>query len=599
MARDLSEFLTSLQDAAKTDASLRERFPDISGNLKEILAVLKRQEGARKGPDLNKAADAHQSLAAYIAEAVQATREQEARSQAIHDMVAARLPQITDAQMQAYQAQRQAYDDHQRELKAQTQAVTKAMQAQVRAIEKEAKKQTQAIEREANSQIAAIDAEIEALKHREVDDAAKAAQYMLPEGIAAAKPEGKNTIASLLLEGFSAAYDAQQKEQAAAFEAMAVGSKEAIREEAEARKAAIQEEAAARVEAVREELEARKEAIKDEMDRRAEELNIVKPESPVKQLASQRAQLERDVARLPGIEKVSPAELRAGEKKAAEYREPPAQPIDLGPKATKAPAAQKAPTPQMPQAPTSRAPSAPKAPVPQAPQAPAPKPAPLPKGKPLAPAGGLPGGIGGPAMAGIAKAALRAAGPSVLAAQALKDVNDAIPVVTKGIGAIADGSRVLGPLLLSVGAEIAGYIYEGLANVVEAIEGLFHTTRKERLEKSGQLEAERVEAGRKAEEQHTAAQESIRGQIGIGQGSLDVMLPLQRIEQTLTTPAEAAGQAGPATAAARSEADIQSMRAALEEMIRIQSQNLQASRDRGVGTTPVLMQSPSLSMFPV
>ena len=579
------EFFNALAESARKNEGLKSQFPDFEKQLKEILSSLKEVTGRFKDQYAIKSSEtAMETLRRFMVDSMIRAKEQDARSKALHSMVEAMVPQVTDAQMQAYAKQKQAYEDHQKQLKAQTDAIVKAATAQTKAIQKEADAQIKIATKEADKRAEVIDRQLENEKKRE-SQIASALERPLSAGSDLSKIDGRETLVTQAFAGLKGALAERKVQDDKAIAEAFAPQKEAIQEELAARKAAIQEEADARKKAVEEEKEAQIAATKEAMEAIAKASGIIKPEDPRKLREAQVAEITKESSGLKGIESAAPGAIAAEVAQIAGGAEGAPQAASLLPRPSKPSAAAL-------QGITSSTAAAPVL------------------------KGGAAGAVAGPAAAsglgGIAKAVGTLSTTvgkfqPLLApvAQILSDIDNVLPVISTGIGAIADVSRVLGPTIFSVLMDLGGYLVEAINGVADTIDEAtsISDTRRERLEKSGAVTAERakIQAARDAElaSYSQAASASLSTNLSDVTGSVGrARRTLQKVEAPLTTPAaEQAGQAGAVSQGAQAQSTA-ALQQATQQMIEAQGRASRRQAQVGLGTTPLIMSTPHLEPFP-
>lgn len=554
------------------------------------------------------------------------------KAQRLHDIVSASIPAVTEEQKAAYQAQKALYEQYQKDLKEQTKAVTEAAKAQTAAIEKSASEQSTAVRKQA-----------ELLKSSSKDSVInKHVQDFADFGIETSKINGKSTPMTQLLSMWKGRLGEQQAareeevDQAAAAELDAIEAEKnariaAVEEEKEARIAAIEEEIKAQAklagvekapedpEQARAQLVAQAEQTVEAADRKGALINNSAAAEPV--VAKQQEELRKEIAleaqeekiRQEGGEFLSPAveeDLLPGQatkspiaEVESSKKESEAQQVEV-----KLPEAKESPKPKVAEAPKAAPPAKP----PVATPAPASAAATAAKGasgaarvatvgtaaaggaKVAAAAGGS--AAGGAALAGMAKslgtlasAGLKCAGWIGLLVELIKGIEQAIPIATSSIAAISDLTRVLGPMLLSVGMEMTGYIMEFGAKLVEGLERLdpLHNTRQQVLERSGVLDQARV-----ARDQSDAQRQLARGQAGdiTGKSYGGVAGAPSRLETTYTDPATAARLSLPQPVSESPAAGSVNEGAIAKQLEKLVS----AQQAQGVGSVPLQISLPQL-----
>lgn len=592
------EFFNALAESARKNEGLKSQFPDLEKQLKEILSSLKEVTGRFKDQYAIKSSEtAMETLRRFMVDSMIQAKEQDARNKALYDMAEAMVPQVTDAQMQAYAAQKQAYEDHQKQLKAQTDAIVKAATAQTKAIQEEADAQIKIADKEAAKRTEAVDRQLENEKARE-SQIASALGRPLDAGSDLSKIGGRETLVTQALAGLKGALAERKAQDDKAIAEAFAPQAEAIQKELEARKEAIQEEADARKKAIEEEKEAQIAATKEAMEAIAKASGIVKPEDPRKLRDAQVARIAQEASGLKGIESAAPgaiaaevAQIAGGAKEApqaASLLSQPSKPSAASALQSTVSNAATTPSPKGGAAGASAGPAA----------------------------ASNPEGLAGPAavseLGGITKAvgtlsATVGKFQPLLApvVQILSDIDNTLPVISTGIGAIADASRVLGPTIFSVIMDLGGYLVEAINGATDTVVEAFTVgnTRREELEETGVLAAERakVQAARDAEltsySQAASAGLStnlsgVTGSVGRARGTL------QKVETPLTTPAaEQAGQAGTVSQGAQAQSAA-ALQQATQQMVEAQERAFRKQAQVGLGTTPLIMSTPHLEPFP-
>lgn len=574
------EFFNALAASARDNERLKSEFPDFEKQLKDILSTLKDVANKFKdGYAIKSSETAMETLRRFMVDSTIRAKEQDTRSKALHDMAEAMIPQVTDAQMQAYRAQKQAYDAHEKSLKAQTDAIVKAANAQTKAVQKEADAQIKLATKEAEKKNEAIDRQVENEKKREAQ-IAESLKRPLDAGERLSKVGGEDTLLTQAFSGFKDMLGERKAQDDKAIVEAFAPQKEAIQEELAARKEAIQEELAERKKAIEEEKDAQIAATKEAMAEIAKAQGIVKPEDPRKLREAQVAEVSKSASRLKGIENAAPGAIAAEAASMAEAD-------SLAPASENVSAS--SPIPQAASA-IASAPTAAGA---------------APKAS-LVAAGGS-GGLGSIAKAvGTLSAAVGKFQPFLApVVQILSDIDSALPVVSTGVTAIADSTRVLGSTLFSVIMDLGGYLVEGINAAADKIDSALsiRDTRRERIEKAGDIQRERnvLKARREAEVAalEAASSASLSTNLtDITGGAKKAQRTLLKVEPSLTTPAEeraARTSQAPQAAAEQSTAALQQ---ATQQMIEAQERAAKRQAQVGLGTTPLIMSNPYLESFP-
>ena len=525
-------------------------------------------------------------------------REKAAR---LHDMVAASIPEVTAEQKAAYEAQKKLYDGYQDELKKQTKAIEDSAKVQTKAIEANAKAQIAAINKEEQKKLALIDAQAAQLKRQRGGDITKELGGLLDSGENASKSGGQDTLVSLLFAGAKDFLGKKQSEREALIDEAAELQREGIRSEYEGRRSAIEEEKAARLEAIKEESAARIQEIEKEVKAQAKLAGVEKaPEDPEKAreafidstskgLEGNKKLLRTAAASTPVAAQQREAmqkelQLEAVEEQAGEYLAPVVEEDALPGVAAPAPGKSEIPIAE------STKPSAPKASVSKSLLSSAEGAGAVAKGTAGAASGSLASiatGVGAiaPAVAGVAL-------PLMLGVRMLKDINDALPLVTSALGALGEGSKLLGPMILSAAWEIGGYMAEGVAKIVEVIERFkWSDTRKEKLEKSGMIDKERQRANEREAADQRALDQAVSTPVSMQYGGAEGRL--QRVEPVYTTPTDERRILQP-TPTASSAADLQQ---AITAMADAQAQAARRQAELGQGAVPLQLSTPALESF--
>lgn len=575
------EFFNALAASARDNERLKSQFPDFEKQLKDISASLKQVADKFKDSYAIKSSEtAMETLRKFIVDSTLRAREQDARSKALHDMAEAMIPQVTDAQMQAYQAQKQAYDAHEKSLKAQTDAIVKAANAQTKAVQKEAEAQIKLAAKEAEKKDEAIDRQIENEKKREAQ-IAESLKRPLDAGERLSKIGGDETLLTQAFSGFKDMLGERKAQDDKAIVEAFAPQKAAIQEELAARKEAIQEELAERKKAIEEEKDAQIAATKEAMAEIAKAQGIVKPEDPHKLREAQVAEVSKNAARLKGIENAAPGAIAA---EVASMTEPDSSAPAVGKSLATGTSVSQALSA------VAKAPAVAGA---------------VPKALPAA-ASSL-GGLGGIAKAvGTLSATVGKFQPFLApVVQILSDIDSTLPVVSTGVTAIADSTRVLGSTLFAVIMDLGGYLVEGINAAADKIDSALsiRDTRRERIEKAGDIQRERniLKAQRDAEvaSLEAASSASLSTNLADVTGrARKAQRTLLKVEPSLTTPAEERAARTSQAPQAAAEQPTAALQQAAQQMIEAQERAAKRQAQIGLGTTPLIMSNPYLEPFP-
>lgn len=579
-------------------------------------------------------------------------REKAAR---LHDMVSASIPEVTAEQKAAYEAQKKLYDQYQGELKKQTKAVEDNAKAQTKAAEASAKAQIAAIDREEKKRIAALDSQAAQLKRKQGGDITQGLDALLASSENAAKSNGQDTIASILLAGAKDFLGKKQSEREALIDEAADLQREGIRSEYAIRKDAVNEEKDARIRAINEESKARIQTIEAEVKAQAKLAGVEKaPITPEEARENLIADAERELARnkkFMGLSSASEpvvakqqeflqaelkleaeeeAQQKAIEAQAGEYLSPAIEEDALPGVATPAPskiesniaepvgevanaakavegvagvggkaaeatlaagaagAAGTAATGAATVGATTAGAAAAGAGAAAAGAAGA--------GVAAGAAGAATGALGAIAsgVGAIAPAVAGVALPIALGVKALKDINDALPIATSALGAIGEGSKLLGPIILSATWEIGGYIAEGVTQLVEVIDSIAHPfsdTRKEKLENSGALDQERDHVAQIEQQKQKVLTDAVSTSMDVRYGTAEG-LP-QRVESVYTTPVDEQKLLRVENQAS----DTSDLQQAITAMAGAQEQAARRQAQLGQGAVPLQLSVPALESF--
>lgn len=610
-------------------------------SLDTLTDAIKKLSGKRK---LAKGESAFTVLERYVAEQhnkAELDREKAAR---LHDMVSASIPEVTAEQKAAYEAQKKLYDQYQDELKKQTKAVEDNAKAQTKAIEASAKSQITAIDREEKKRIAAIDSQAAQLKRKQGGDLTQGLEALLTSSESASKSNGQDTLASILFAGAKDFLGKKQSEREALIEEAAELQREGIRSEYAIRKDAVNEEKDARIKAISEESKARIETIEAEVKAQAKLAGVEKaPITPEEARANLIADAEKDLARnekLMGLSSASKpvvvkqqeflqnelkleaeeeARQKAAEAQAGEYLSPAveedalpgvaapvpfkvesdiAEPVAEAVEAAKAVesvastgskaalAAGAAGTAATGAATVGAATTGAVAADAGAAGAAAAAGA---TGAVTGSLGAIASGVGAiaPAVAGVAL-------PIALGVKALKDINDALPIATSALSALGEGSKLLGPIILSAAWEIGGYAAEIVTHLVEVIDSIAHPvsdTRKEKLENSGALDQERDRVAQTEQQKQQVLFDAVNTSMGVRYGTAEG-LP-QRVESVYTTPVDEQKLLQVKNQAS----DTSDLQQAITAMAGAQEQAARRQSQLGQGAVPLQLSVPALESF--
>lgn len=568
-------------------------------------------------------------------------REKAAR---LHDMVSASIPEVTAEQKAAYEAQKKLYDQYQDELKKQTKAVEDNAKAQTKAAEASAKSQIAAIDREEKKRIALIDSQVAQLKRKQGGDLTQGIDALLASGESASKSNGQDTIASILFAGAKDFLGKKQSEREALIDEAAELQREGIRSEYAIRKDAVNEEKDARIKAINEESKARIETIEAEVKAQAKLAGVEKaPITPEEARENLIADAEKDLARnkkLIGLSSASEpvvvkqqeflqnelkleaeeeAQQKAVEAQAGEYLSPAVEEDALPGVAAPAPskvesdiAEPVAETAEAVKAVEGVASTGSKAALAADAAGMAATGAATVGAATTGAAAAGAGAAGAAAAAGatgaitgslgaiasgvgaIAPAVAGVALPIALGVKALKDINDALPIATSALGALGEGSKLLGPIILSAAWEIGGYLAEGVAQLVEVIDSIAHPfsdTRKEKLENSGALDQERERVAQIEQQKQQVLTDAVNTSVDVRYGTAEG-LP-QRVESVYTTPVDEQKLLQVENQAS----DTSDLQQAITAMAGAQEQAARRQSQLGQGAVPLQLSVPALESF--
>lgn len=524
-------------------------------------------------------------LEAYLQEQADQREMESEKLERLHDIVANSIPKVTAEQEAAYKAQKELYDQYQEDLKRQTEAIEKSSQAQIDAVDKEHKEK-----------MAALDAEAAQIKRYEgKGEIAKYVQEFAEAGVKQSKSGGDTTLLTHLFSGFKTVVGESQAERNARIDEIVDMRRKEIQAETEARKASIKEETAARLAAIAEEKKAQVEPVAPEKAReqaiaKAEaELNkdtFLKASAGSEPVVKKQQEFWKDELRQEATEEVIKKDQ--GRAMAPVVLED-TLPGEAAPVLTAEPAPVEkkevaAIVPEIPVQPevTPVEEKAEVGPAPVEEKAPAPK-----KGV----------GSGIVSMASSALNGIGALGavlgPGILIAQVLKDMDKTLPLISTGIGAVAEATRLISAGILSATGELGGYLAELGVKLVESTD--IFGSRRSKLEKSGALAEERarvVEIQKAREEEMGGTTKASLSKPG---GVIYSTAP-QRVEPIYTTPTEERRLRH--QAATDTEKTISALETAITRMAEAQEKAAQHQLELGQGTTPLLITNPSLKPFP-
>lgn len=613
-------------------------------SLNTLTDAIEKLSGKRK---LAEGESAFTVLERYVAEQRNKAEMDREKSARLHDMISASIPEVTAEQKAAYEAQKKLYDQYQDELKKQTKAVEDNAKAQTKAIEASAKSQIAAIDREEKKRIALIDSQAAQLKRKQGGDITQGIDALLASGESAAKSNGQDTLASILFAGAKDFLGKKQSEREALIDEAAELQREGIRSEYAIRKDAVNEEKDARIRAINEESKARIETIEAEVKAQAKLAGVekapIKPEEARENLI---ADAEKDLARnkkLIGLSAASEpvvvkqqeflqnelkleaeeeAQQKAVEAQAGEYLSPAIEEDALPGVAAPAPskvesdiaesvgeAAEATKAVESVASTGSKAALAAGAAGTAATGAAATGAATVgaaTTGAAAAGAGAAAAGAGvaagatgalGAIASGVGAIAPAVAGvalPIALGVKALKDINDALPIATSALGALGEGSKLLGPIILSAAWEIGGYIAEGVTQLVEVIDSIAHPfsdTRKEKLENSGALDQERERVAQIEQQKQQVLFDAVNTSMDVRYGTAEG-LP-QRVESVYTTPVDEQKLLQVENQAS----DTSDLQQAITAMAGAQEQAARRQSQLGQGAVPLQLSVPALESF--
>lgn len=610
-------------------------------SLNTLTDAIEKLSGKRK---LAEGESAFTVLERYVAEQRNKAEMDREKAARLHDMVSANIPEVTAEQKAAYEAQKKLYDQYQDELKKQTKAVEDNAKAQTKAIEASAKSQIAAIDREEKKHIALIDSQAAQLKRKQGGDITQGIDALLASGESAAKSNGQDTLASILFAGAKDFLGKKQSEREALIDEAAELQREGIRSEYAIRKDAVNEEKDARIRAINEESKARIETIEAEVKAQAKLAGVekapIKPEEARENLI---ADAEKDLARnkrLIGLSAASEpvvtkqqeflqnelkleaeeeAQQKAVEAQAGEYLSPAIEEDALPGVAAPAPskvesdiaesvgeAAEATKAVESVASTGSKAALAAGAGAAGTAATGAATVGAATTGAAAAGAGAAAAGAGvaagatgalGAIASGVGAIAPAVAGvalPIALGVKALKDINDALPIATSALGALGEGSKLLGPIILSAAWEIGGYIAEGVTQLVEVIDSIAHPfsdTRKEKLENSGALNQERERVAQIEQQKQQVLFDAVNTSMDVRYGTAEG-LP-QRVESVYTTPVDEQKLLQVENQAS----DTSDLQQAITAMAGAQEQAARRQSQLGQGAVPLQLSVPALESF--
>lgn len=610
-------------------------------SLNTLTDAIEKLSGKRK---LAEGESAFTVLERYVAEQRNKAEMDREKSARLHDMISASIPEVTAEQKAAYEAQKKLYDQYQDELKKQTKAVEDNAKAQTKAIEASAKSQIAAIDREEKKRIALIDSQAAQLKRKQGGDITQGIDALLASGESAAKSNGQDTLASILFAGAKDFLGKKQSEREALIDEAAELQREGIRSEYAIRKDAVNEEKDARIRAINEESKARIETIEAEVKAQAKLAGVekapIKPEEARENLI---ADAEKDLARnkrLIGLSAASEpvvtkqqeflqnelkleaeeeAQQKAVEAQAGEYLSPAIEEDALPGVAAPAPskvesdiaesvgeAAEATKAVESVASTGSKAALAAGAGAAGTAATGAATVGATTAGAAAAGAGAAAAGAGvaagatgalGAIASGVGAIAPAVAGvalPIALGVKALKDINDALPIATSALGALGEGSKLLGPIILSAAWEIGGYIAEGVTQLVEVIDSIAHPfsdTRKEKLENSGALDQERERVAQIEQQKQQVLFDAVNTSMDVRYGTAEG-LP-QRVESVYTTPVDEQKLLQVENQAS----DTSDLQQAITAMAGAQEQAARRQSQLGQGAVPLQLSVPALESF--
>ena len=577
MAVDLSQLLDPKR--AEREEGWHNFAQSYERSMSALSDAIKKLSGSRQ---LEEGESAFTVLESYLEEQRNKADLDREKSQRLLDMISASVPEITEEQRAAYEAQKKLYDQYRDELKKQTSAVQAAADAQIAAISREEKEK-----------MSLLDAQAAQLKRAKGGDLTKGLESLADISGSASKSDGKDTLMSTLFAGAKDFLGKKQAEREALIDEVVELQRREIQSESEARKAAIAEESKARIQAIEREVEAQaKLAGADKAPETPEEARAKLVVGARDTLSKNKAFMERSAAQEPIVRKQQEflqAELQreAAEEQAGEYLSPAVEEDALPGTASTAPVVVEEPTAEAEDVAASE--KVEKATSPEKDAG---------SGKVVGKAldsdvseslASIATGVGGitPAVAGVAL-------PLALGAQALKDIDEALPIVTSALGALGEGTKLLGPIILSTAWELGGYMAEGVANIVEAIERAASpfNTRRENLEETGaiaKVRKEVEEAQKKKSDNLDRALNSALSEDYTGASAI-----LKRVEPIYTTPVDERERSrGTESPAINDDA----VREAVTAMLVAQEQAARRQAELGQGAVPLQLSVPSIESF--
>lgn len=208
----------------------------------------------------------------------------------------------------------------------------------------------------------------------------------------------------------------------------------------------------------------------------------------------------------------------------------------------------------------------------------------------------LPGGEGMNALVSLATSA------NIWIALA-KNFDDTLPIVTKGMGAISDMSKMLGPLVVGALGESAYGISSSVFALIDVIRGIFGKSRREKNAGAIDAEVSRLETldAQKEAEKNRKKLQGYDEVIGVREeaytnGEASIMRKAAKDEQTATMTANrgAAIEAEPAQVAASNPPPV-----IIQAPESKSSSEQDPARYMSPGTTPIFYPSPGISPWTV
>lgn len=577
MAVDLSQLLDPKR------AEREEGWHNFAQSYERSMSVLsdaiKKLSGSRQ---LEEGESAFTVLESYLEEQRNKADLDREKSQRLLDMISASVPEITEEQRAAYEAQKRLYDRYQDELKKQTGAVQAAADAQIAAISREEKEK-----------MSLLDAQAAQLKRAKGGDLTKGLESLADISGSASKSDGKDTVMSMLLAGAKDFLGKKQAEREALIDEVVELQRREIKSESDARKAAIAEESKVRIQAIEKEVGAQaKLAGAAKAPETPEEARAKLVSSARDTLSKNKAFMGRSAAQEPVVRKQQEflqAELQreAVEGQAGEYLSPAIEEDTLPGTASVAPVVVEEPAVEAEGVAASE--KVEKAASPE-------------KGASAGKAAGkaldsdvseslasIATGVGGitPAVAGVAL-------PLALGAQALKDIDEALPIVTSALGALGEGTKLLGPIILSTAWELGGYMAEGVANIVEAIERAASpfNTRRENLEETGAIAKVRKEVEEAQKKKSDSLDRALNS--ALSEDYTGASAVLKRVEPIYTTPVDERERSRGAESPTIND---DAVREAVTAMLVAQEQAARRQAELGQGAVPLQLSVPSIESF--